>query len=326
MDTNVLDRVFTAGLARETAGPVPASQKLDDHLFLMGGTPFKEYRDFLLKERADYYSGRIAEIADEWRVAAVTMLQYRITEPAWADNPRVDPVPAELDNLVPLVHSDPIYQKAFSGVRAELGWVELDRLVVRQNLINLAQVARIKDLLGPHPSCEEIFRLCLPYDHPTAKHSTQTGSSTFTFTSESNDIRFLEATLLRPEQVASYQAKGPVIGIVGIVVGYGSNYLNVIAAENRLVLHNGCHRAYALRDLGITHVPCVVQRAANRAELKAIATGTLRRKPDLYLKEPRPPVLKDFFNPALRKSLSLARTVRKVKVRFTTEMVDVMEP
>jgi len=91
------------------------------------------------------------------------------------------------------------------------------------------------------------------------------------------------------------------------------------------VLHNGCHRAYALRELGVTHVPCVIQRVANRTELKAIATGTLRRKPDFYLKEPRPPVLKDFFDPALEKKVALPRTVRKVKVRFTTEMTDVPE-
>jgi hypothetical protein len=326
MDTEVLDNLFTGPSVRETSRPPSPVPAVEEHVYLIGGTPFEEYRDFLLKERPEYYRSRIPEIADEWRVAAVTMLQYRINEPAWADNPPVCPVPAEMERLVALVQSDPIYQKAFANVRAELGWVELDRLVVRQNLLNLAHVARLKQGLGPCPSAEEIFRLCMPFDHITPQHRARSGPNSFTFVSDSNDIRFLEAVVLRPEQVKDYQAHGPVVGIVGIVVGYGSNYLNVIAAENRLVLHNGCHRAYALRELGITHVPCVIQRVVDRKELDAVATGKLRRNPDAYLKDPRPPVLKDFFDPALRKTVPLARTVRQVKVRFTTEMTDVPRP
>ena len=56
--------------------------------------------------------------------------------------------------------------------------------------------------------------------------------------------------MLRPEQVTDYQAAGPLAGVVGVAVGYGSNFLNAVALGGRLVLNNGFHRAYALRPSG----------------------------------------------------------------------------
>ena len=64
---------------------------------------------------------------------------------------------------------------------------------------------------------------------------------------------------------------------MGLVVGFSSNYLNVVAAEGRLVLNNGYHRVYALRERGVTHVPCVMQRVTRREELELVGTGALRR-------------------------------------------------
>src|SRR5205085_5385811 len=97
-----------------------------------------------------------------------------------------------------------------------------------------------------------LYRVCLPIDHPTVPHRAgYVADNTYVFVSESNDIRFLDSVVLNPEQVVHYQSHGPIAGVLGLVVGYGSNYLNAIAAEGRLVLNNGSHRAYALRDLGV---------------------------------------------------------------------------
>ena len=148
-------------------------------------------------------------------------------------------------------------------------------------------------------------------------------SDTYVFSSESNDIRFLRSVILQPEQVEGIKTHGTIVGVLGIVVGYGSNYLNAIAAEGRLILNNGSHRAYALRDLGITRVPCVIQKATTPSELTSVAAGGLRKRPDFYLKEPRPPVLKDYFEPRLRQVLRLRPINRHVKVRFTVETYDV---
>jgi hypothetical protein len=305
--------------------PPPLCGAGEEHLYLVAGTSFEQYRDFLLKEVPDDDANRLERIAETWRRASSHLQELRSTEPTWADQPQVLRIPTELQELVVLVRADPIFRNAFA-LPVEFGLVELDRLAIPQELISLVQVERLKQQLGPKPSPEQVFRMCLPFDHPMIEHGVRIDSSdTFVFASESNDLRFLESVLLKPEQVPGIQSHGPILGIVGVVVGYGSNYLNVISAEGRLVLHNGSHRAYALRDLGFTHVPCVIQKASSRQELSSVAAGALLKNPDYYLKEPRPPVLKDFFNPRLRELLRLSPIERHVKVRFAVETYDVMK-
>ena len=75
--------------------------------------------------------------------------------------------------------------------------------------------------------------------------------------------------LLNPAQILGHQAFGPVARVLGLPVGYGSNFLNIIEAEGRLLLHNGYHRAYALREAGLTHAACIVQSVSRRDEWRA---------------------------------------------------------
>jgi len=106
---------------------------------------------------------------------------------------------------------------------------------------------------------------------------------------------------------------------VGIAVGFSSNFLNAIYAENRLILNNGNHRAYALRNLGVAHAPCVIEHVSSRDELDLVAASAVRSDPDLYLKHPRPMMLKDYFNPKLRKAVPVHRRLRQVIVQFEAE-------
>ncbi len=307
------------------AGKTPKTSG-EEHIYLVGHTPFKQYLDFMATEPIDAQTLDRKLLADEWRAANEHMQKLQQTEANWADDPPVQPIPKSMEPLLARVHADPIYQKAFTAVPVEIGLVELDRLVVRQKTINLAHVKRLQDRIGASPSQETVYRHCLPFDHPTAAHRVgYVSNNTYVFVSESNDIRFLDSLVFRPQQVSGYQPHGPLAGVVGLVVGFGSNYLNAIATEGRLVLNNGSHRAYALRQLGVTHVPCVLQKAKTRDELTVVAAGALRRSPDLYLKEPRPPVMKDYFDDRVIKIVRMAPTARHVRIHFTVETVDVPE-
>jgi hypothetical protein len=105
------------------------------------------------------------------------------------------------------------------------------------------------------------------------------------------------------------------------MVGYGSNYLNAVHVENRLVLNNGSHRAFALREAGIKQVPCIVQHVSRRDELELVLP-LLQQHPELYLTHPRPPVLKDYFDAQLRKLVAVPRRLRHVRVTFGVEQLD----
>jgi len=237
----------------------------EEHNYLYGHGSLKHFLNYMSTRPVDAAEQDVGLLSEDWRVAHSHLRQLRKAEANWADNAPIYSLPHSMQALLPAVHNDPYFQKTFTYVPWEIGLVELDRLVVCQNLTNLAQVERLKERLGSIPSQEQVFKTCLPYEHLTAPFNwARLSDRTFTFTSPTNDLRFLDAVPLRPDQVTGYQAFGPIAGVVALVVGYGSNYLNVLQWEGRLVLNNGNHRAYTLRALGVKQVPEEFKRSAIR--------------------------------------------------------------
>jgi ParB-like chromosome segregation protein Spo0J len=99
------------------------------------------------------------------------------------------------------------------------------------------------------------------------------------------------------------------------MVGYGPNFLTALQIGTRFVLHNGSHRAYALRELGVTHVPCLVQGVSREDELELAGVPDVKTFPDSYLKCPRPALLKDYFDSRLRKIMPVVRKHRLRQVQ-----------
>jgi hypothetical protein len=144
------------------------------------------------------------------------------------------------------------------------------------------------------------------------------GSKRYVFSSESTDFHFHEAIMLRPEQISGYENYGPLAGVAGIAVGFGSNFLNVIHDDDsgRLLLHNGYHRACALYAMGVTHAPAVIQTVTRRDELDLSADANVAKSPGYYFNAPRPPLLKDYFDPMIRKVLPVKKMTRMIEVNF----------
>ncbi|MEY2927871.1 MAG: hypothetical protein RL367_2348, partial [Pseudomonadota bacterium] len=123
--------------------------------------------------------------------------------------------------------------------------------------------------------------------------------------------------LLPPSDLVSVNSIGPVAAALGLIVGFTPNFLSAIRSDNRLVLHNGYHRAYALRSLGITHAPCIVETVTRTNELAVIANSTVSSDPAFYFRAARPPLLRDFFNPDLRKPLLVRPMETIIEVKFS---------
>ena len=260
-------------------------------------------------------------LTEQWEAARRHIGFLEKEEGGFADNPLLTPL-TQLDYEPLLIQflKDPLVQGNFNTVPTDLALVELDRLVVHQKHIDLTFVRSLKKKLGPTPTQEEIFRTCLPFDHPHPPVKwSRMHRDTFVFMSPSNDLRFLEALSLHPDNIANYPPPGSTVGIVGLAVGFGTNFLNAIFAEGRLILNNGSHRAYALRDLGVTHVPCIVQHVSSREELGVVASEEVREHPDLFLTQPRPSLLKDYFDPKLRTAIPVHRRLRQVTVKFKVD-------
>ncbi len=211
---------------------MPAMSAGEEHVFNYSHVVFKEYVRFMSEQAGADNADTMKALTDDWRKAYEQLQDLKAFEAAYADDVPVHPLPGELGHLVERVWADPVFKRAFSAVPVEIGMVELDRLVVWQTLVSTVHTQRLKEHLGTPPSPDAVFRFCLPFERPTPDYRwAKTGDRDFAFTSPSTDMRFLEAVVLKPEQVTGYQPVGPVAGIVALVVGFGSNYLNVIAAE-----------------------------------------------------------------------------------------------
>jgi hypothetical protein len=297
--------------------------RTDELVFLTGRPPMEEAIAFV-KESSTSGDIDLARLAADWKAANARIQELEKTESGIADDPPMAALPALMEPLRQKLLGDPIFKSSYSMIPNRIAMVGLDRLVVYQRYIRMDLVRAIQAGLGPRPSTEDIFTTCLPYNHPRPDfHADMTARGSFDFTSESSDLRFLDVRLLGPEQLTGYSPPGPVAAVVGLVVGFGSNFLNAVHVENRLILNNGSHRAYALREMGIERVPCIVQDARGREELGTLISQEVCRNADRYLNGPRPPILKDYFDPALRRSLKAVHKLRQVRVSFEVRQTEV---
>jgi len=292
----------------------------DEILYLIGRPTLKQYLRFVRGHATDPPDR--GALIDEWMAAHDLVRALEKDEAGLADEPSIARIPLDpmYEPLLIEFLKDPLVRHGFNIVPTEVVFVELDRLVVYQKHIDLTHVRRLESDLGPAPTAEQVFRTCLPCDHPQPPVRWARGRrNQFVFVSPSNDLRFLGAMPLKDAHIRDYPPPGSLVGVVGLAVGFGSNFLNALYAEGRLILNNGSHRAYALRKMGVTHVPCIVQHVSSRHQLAVVAASDVEDAPDLYMKSRRPPMLRDYFDPRLRRIIRCQRRVRQVTVRFEVD-------
>lgn len=310
---------------------LPTANVLDVNaqlVWLLGQPHLEEYLSFV-KDRVvggDQIAPRT--LVDEWRAANEIYYELEQVESGDADRINTKSISKKLDALAAEVQTHRYYQKTFDSLPTVIEMVELDRLVVWQSHV-ANHFANVRgQALGAKATPEELFRFCLPLDVDAPPvQIKQVSSDRFQFISPSTDLRAHEAMLFDPAQLSTIESYGPVAAAIRLAVGFSANFLSGIRSDNRILLHNGYHRAYALRALGITHAPCVVQTVTRKDELSLLADTRVTSDPGFYFKAARPPMLRDFFNPALRKLLWVRPIDTVVEVQFsmknltTTEIV-----
>jgi hypothetical protein len=300
----------------ETARPDGRTQEqIDEMLYLTGRPTLKDFVRFTANQVLNPPDEGV--LTQEWQAAAKAIQALETEEAGAADNPAILKMGSEYEPLLIEFLKDPLVRGGFNCVPSEVAFVELDRLVVYQKHIDLTFTRNLAARLGSAPTDEQIFRTCLPFDHPQPPAKwCRVHRDKFSFVSASNDLRFLDATELSSKNITDYPPPGDVLGILGLAVGFGSNFMNAVYADNRLILNNGSHRAYVLRKLGFTYAPCIVQHVSSREELELVASSDVRHNPDLSLTHPRPPMLEDYFNPKIYKIMPVSRRLRPVTITF----------
>jgi hypothetical protein len=194
--------------------------------------------------------------------------------------------------------------------------VELDKLIVTQTHVERGHHDAIAATLGK--DLKKRFEFCIPLERELPPVRMQRLSdSRWLFSSSSTDFRERTAMLLKGEQLKGIGVDGPVAAMLGLPIGFGSNFMSAVRSGKRIVLQNGYHRAYALRRVGITHAPCILEEVTRKDELKVGGDDEVNADPEFYFAQPRPPLLKDFFDDRFAKLLSVRQidTVVEVEIK-----------
>ena len=288
-----------------------------EEIWLLGQPPLSRYLEFVTDDVVDGGSADRAALTSEWSAANDYYQELERSEAGLANQVEHAGLDPSLDALAAQVKAHSRYRRGFDVLPTSISMVELDRLIVYQKHVSRNFIDVLKGRIGPSPDAAALFRFCLPLDPPDVPvQIRRVGSRRYVFRCTSTDFRFHEPTLLRPDQTNGYESFGAIAGIVGLVVGFGSNLFNVIRVGKRLLLNNGYHRACAMRALGITHVPCIVQTATRVDELGVAVKRDIVERAEFYFESARPPLLKDFFDSRIRKVLPVHKSVRQIEVNF----------
>lgn len=312
-----------------TQTPHESADVNSELLWLLGQPHLDEYLGFVRTKVVGGGAMPPRKLATEWRAANDRYHDLQTTEAGAADGAECLALPAAMKPLAAALRRDPYFRRAFDTLPTTIAMVEVDKLIVSQtHIANVFSDARARDL-GSSPTAEALFRFCLPMKRETAPvRVRRLEANRYLFTSASTDFRAHDPKLLGRELLARIGSYGPIAGGIGLTVGFGSNFMSAIRSEGRLVLHNGYHRAHTLRSLGVTHAPCIVETVTRTQELRLTAGDAVSDDPALYYRSPRPPLLRDFFDPALVKRLRVRPMETMIEVEFkmrswtTTDMTD----
>ncbi|MEM7045858.1 MAG: hypothetical protein AAF543_23860 [Pseudomonadota bacterium] len=296
-----------------------------DEIRLLGQPSLEDHLQFVGRHVVDGASMDRASIADRWRAANDCYRGLEVTEDGIADEIDIQPLPAYLAPLITETEADPRYGYTFDTFPTTIAMVELDRLVVFQTHIIRSFADSQAQHLDQPDNPIALYRFCQP--PPSAASSIELqemGRRRYVFSSPSTDLRQHEPIVLRPEQVSDHRTFGPVGAYIGIPVGFGSNFFTGIRYGDRILLHNGYHRAFAMRSRGVTHAPCIIQTVTRRDELEVAAKRQVADDPAFYFAAARPPLLKDFFDERLAESFKVYATKKMVEVTFDVRDFTVM--
>lgn len=304
--------------------PIQEPQRFSEELYLFAFATQREVLRYVRTEGLKTERARLPQLMERWSALQPRVRTLVEKEVGVAEGIGVRPIPEQWQALVDQVAQQPLFQKTFQNLPVSFEVVEVDKLVAAQRAVNLTYVQRWQKRYAA-PTFAELITICLePERERQPIQHVQVGSNTHVFSSPVSDVRFLDSAAREviPEDLLLAESGGLPSNAVVALVGYGCSSINVFKVGQRLILNNGFHRVYALRALGVTDVPVVVQHVHNPSlELPA----RIADLPSHYLvHEKRPVLLKDFFEPGLAVAVKVPERIRVIKVSVNYSQYDVL--
>jgi len=281
------------------------------HLALMYGTLTQgELNNYLEVVSADG-EDRKQEIKRSWPAAAAAFQQLVATEAGLPESIVTRAMPPEMNNYLNQIRADSAFAKTFANYPISFEEVEIDKLVAGQRIVHLDWVRQLFEKGKP----KNLAAFCLdPGQDSTPITIARSGSTAYTASSHNPGMRFL-GVFEQPYQadgVHGHHPGGQPVHAIVLLLGYGISTINVYRVGARLILGNGFHRLYALKAVGLTHVPAVVQQVTHpQLEMPAVI-GELPR--EHLVSTTRPGLMKDFFDEHLVCEITQQKFIKTMQV------------
>ncbi len=285
-------------------------------IVIKGLFPLPQFIRFI-RERCSPRSFEDPALVAEWREARAVALQVMDEEAGVADSIGVRELSEEMKPLAEEVLRQPSMQRVASLVPRRWCMVEIDRLVVFQESINLRHVEKIQTSLVSDPSAQDVIDLVScrgTHSHPTVRCTQSDGG--YMFTSASNDLRFLDVVTLEPDAIQNFSPVGAASHAIVMYVGFSDNVISATRSGSRIILTNGSHRVYALRELGFCYVPCLLMDASEADVSDFLLPAAVKQDRQFYLDSPRPPLFKDYVDDRLARVVPVIRKTSVLKAKL----------
>lgn len=301
-----------------TPAPVAVVPPASDLIWLLGQPHLNDYLRFVDTKVIGGDAIGPGTLVEEWRRANDRYYDLETREAGLADKIRVLPVEPDLAAQVAAVMGTPAFRQTFNCLPVSIAKVKLDKLVVSQLHVEHGHRFADASARAVRDDRAALFDLCLPIDAALpAVTVARLSENHYRFSSPSTDLRAHKLRLLPPLPDAETGDFGPWAAMLGLGIGFSANLLSGVRSGSRILLQNGYHRAYALRASGVKHAYCVIEDVSRKDELAMTASSRVTDDPEFYFAAKRPPMLRDFFDPALAKRLPVLPIVNEVEVTVT---------
>jgi hypothetical protein len=299
---------------------IMAAQSYERFLVLRGHAPIQQFVRFVKTRSIDGQRMDEIDLTHEWRRANAHLRELESTDSASEEVGALHPLPRELAARAEEALKDAATRQALGFLPHRWAMVELDRLTVWQKHVNLEFSDSVRGSLSAYPSAHDLLRVAIGvHRQPPDLLVTMQSSNTFGFSSPSSDVRVLGAVPLDPASVTGYEPFGRAVAVLAVYIGFSVNCMWAVQMGNRVLLVNGTHRAHALRAHGVTHFPCVVSQISNQDDLDLVGLSEQGESSNSYFTRPRPPLLKDFFDEQLCKTISVPRSHYNIQLDLKFE-------
>jgi hypothetical protein len=213
------------------------------------------------------------------------------------------------------IAEDPLFKATFSDMPVTFKVIDINNLVAPQREVNVDYVRGLQRQL-PGRTVADLVDFCVgPRREAPEIKALQTAQNQITFSSQSLNLIFLGGfpKPITEEDIRVAHMGGQPVDVVTLLIGFGAAPINAWLVGRRQVLANGFHRIVVLRSEGITRIP-IVLRQVNNPEIE-FPEQFLGLSRSYLLQNPRPVLVKDFFDERL--TLEMRLKARRKTLRLT---------